>query len=165
VPRDEVVRALLEFSLSLYLNGQLKLIALPKAQRMTLFPDGANANPLHSLSPAENKSWLNSAFPIADKKIGSRKKKGQVTQPQWEIRVTYRIPLLLKEEVRAVAKEHTLPVGEIVCFFILQGAQAFRDGRLLLQAYPKTLYNLRGSSHIHDKLRKINFLFLCLIRR
>ena len=37
VPRDEVVRAFLEYGARLYRNGALKLLAYPKAQRMTLY--------------------------------------------------------------------------------------------------------------------------------
>ena len=36
VPRDEVVRAFLEYGARLYHNGEIKLLAYPKAQRMTL---------------------------------------------------------------------------------------------------------------------------------
>ena len=37
VPRDEVVRAFLEYGVKLYRAEELTLIAYPKAQRMTLF--------------------------------------------------------------------------------------------------------------------------------
>jgi len=143
VPRDEVIRAFLEYSVSQYRNGKLPLYAYPKAQRMTLFPEGEKAT---LVSPSQNKDvsgWLNEAFPVAPKKErGVRKKKGekgQGTTPRWQIRVTYRIPILLKQEVRSIAEEHTLPVGEVVWFFIDQALKAYREGKLPLQSAPKMI--------------------------
>ena len=143
VPRDEVVRVFLEYSVSLYRNRQLKLYAFPKAQRMTLFPEGSQGNTVFSSSKSENRNWLTEAFPVPEKKAtGTKKKtakKDQVAIPQWELRVTFRIPALLKEEVRSIAREHTLPVGEIVWFFIIQGSKAFQNGSLILYPQPKTI--------------------------
>ena len=143
VPRDEVVRAFLEFGVKQYRCGQLTLIAYPKAQRMTLFPEGERKT---LVSPAQSKeinAWLNEAFPVAVKnERGAKRKKGRKDQAvcsRWEIRVTYRIPVLLKEEIRSIANEHTLPVGEVVWFFIEQALQAFRNGSLSLQPAPKMI--------------------------
>ena len=143
VPRDEVVRAFLEFGVKQYRGGQLALIAYPKAQRMTLFPEGERKT---LVSPAQSKEingWLNEAFPVAMKnERGAKRKKGKKDSAggaRWEIRVTYRIPVLLKEEIRSIANEHTLPVGEVVWFFIEQALQAFRNGNLSLQPAPKMI--------------------------
>jgi hypothetical protein len=46
---------------------------------------------------------------------------------------------LLKEEVRSIAREHTLPVGEVVCFFVMEGSKAYYNGILVLQPSPKTI--------------------------
>jgi hypothetical protein len=54
VPRDEVARALLEYSLGLYQSGRLVLHARPKAQRMTLYPQHKNSTPTFP-SPTRNK--------------------------------------------------------------------------------------------------------------
>jgi hypothetical protein len=149
VPRDEVVRAFLEFAVNQYRCGQLPFIAHPKAQRMTLFPAGDKTT-LPSLPQSkETCNWLNEAFPIASKKERrTKKKKDQGVVPRWEIRVTYRIPVLLKEEIRTIAEEHTLPVGEVVWFFIEHALAAFREGKLPLQPVPKmigkTLFQDRG---------------------
>ncbi|MBI9050046.1 MAG: hypothetical protein JEZ00_11540 [Anaerolineaceae bacterium] len=143
VPRDEVVRVFLEYGISQYRAEQLKIYAYPKAQRMTLFPDHGQTAQIIVREKIDNNLWLKDAFPIPGKKnsISKRKKhkNNQQAKPQWEMRVTFRIPSLLKEEVRTIAREHTVPVGEIVSFFILHGSKAFHDGRLLLQPSPKMI--------------------------
>ena len=116
VPRDEVVRAFLEYGARLYRNGEIKLLAYPKAQRMTLYSEGNEGIPTLPVQKPANHKWLADAFPVPDKKAGGAKKKNfrrdQKAVPQWEVRATFRIPALLKEEVRSIAREHTLPVGE-----------------------------------------------------
>jgi hypothetical protein len=143
VPRDEVVRAFLEYGARLFRNGEIKLLAYPKAQRMTLYAEGNEGNTIFPAQTSENHKWLAEAFPVPEKKAGGTKKKkfrkDQEAIPQWEIRVTFRIPALLKEEVRSIAREHTLPVGEVVCFFVIEGSQAFHNGSLTLQPSPKTI--------------------------
>jgi hypothetical protein len=140
VPRDEVVRAFLEFSVKQYRCGQLPLIAYPKAQRMTLFPDGEKTVLLSSPYSKDKRNWLDNAFLVAARKEHAAKKgKGQQDIPLWEVRVTYRIPVRLKDEMRSIAEEHTLPVGEVVWFFIDHALNAFRDGRLPLQPVPRSI--------------------------
>ena len=143
VPRDEVIRAFLEYGARLYRNGEIKLLAYPKAQRMTLYSEGNEGIPILPVQKPTNHKWLADAFPVPDKKAGGAKKnnfrKDQKAVPQWEVRATFRIPILLKEEVRSIAREHTLPVGEVVCFFVIEGSQAFHNGSLVLQPSPKTI--------------------------
>ena len=143
VPRDEVVRAFLEYGLTLYHSGQLTLFAYPKAQRMTLFPEDSKTNPIAPTTSAGNHRWLKDAFPVPDKKAnGAKKKKVKKSQgdlPNWEMRVTYRIPVILKEEIRLISEEHTLPVGEVVRFFIELGSKAYQDGSLPLQPSPRLI--------------------------
>lgn len=143
VPRDEIVRAFLEYGARLYRNGEIKLLAYPKAQRMTLYSEGNEGIPILPIQKPTNHKWLADAFPVPDKKAGGAKKKNfrkdQKAVPQWEVRATFRIPALLKEEVRSIAREHTLPVGEVVCFFVIEGSQAFHNGSLILQPSPKTI--------------------------
>ena len=143
VPRDEVFRAFLEYGARLYRNGEIKLLVYPKAQRMTLFSEGNEGNPILPVQKPTNHKWLAHAFPVPDKKAGGAKKKNfrkdQKAVPQWEVRATFRIPASLKEEVRSIAREHTLPVGEVVCFFVIEGSQAFHNGSLILQPSPKTI--------------------------
>jgi hypothetical protein len=142
VPRDEVFRAFLEYGARLYRNGEIKLLAYPKAQRMTLYSEGDKGSTILPAQKPTNHKWLADAFPVPEKKIGGtqkkKSKKDQEAIPQWEIRATFRIPILLKEEVRSIAREHTLPVGEVVCFFVIEGSQAFHNGSLVLQPSPKT---------------------------
>ena len=143
VPRDEVIRAFLEYGGRLYRNGEIKLLAYPKAQRMTLYSEANEGSTIYPAQKPANHKWLADAFPVPEKKAGGTKKKksrkDQEAIPQWEIRVTFRIPPLLKEEVRSIAREHTLPVGEVVCFFVIEGSQAFHNGSLILQPSPKTI--------------------------
>jgi hypothetical protein len=143
VPRDEVVRAFLEYGARLYRNGEIKLLAYPKAQRMTLYSEDNEENLILPVQKPTNHKWLANAFPVPEKKAGGTQKKkfgkDQEAIPQWEIRATFRIPALLKEEVRSIAREHTLPVGEVVCFFVIEGSQAFHNGSLTLQPSPKTI--------------------------
>jgi hypothetical protein len=110
---------------------------------MTLFPEDERKT---LVSPAQGKEingWLNEAFPVAVKNDrGAKRKKSKkdsAVGSRWEIRITYRIPVLLKEEIRSIANEHTLPVGEVVWFFIEQALQAFRNGSLSLQPSPKMI--------------------------
>jgi hypothetical protein len=143
VPRDEVVRAFLEYGIKLYRIGELNLLAHPKAQRMTLFLEGGQGNIFSASQKKEDQNWLMNAFPIPEKKSVALKKKklkkDQGTIPQWEMRVTFRIPALLKEEVRTIAREHTLPVGEVVWFFVMEGVKALHNGNLQLQPSLKTI--------------------------
>ena len=143
VPRDEVIRAFLEYGAKLYRNGEIKLLAYPKAQRMTLYSECNEGIPILPVQKPANHKWFADAFPVPDKKAGGAKKKnfrkGQKAVPQWEVRATFRIPALLKEEVRSIAREHTLPIGEVVCFFVIEGSQAFHNGSLILQPSPKTI--------------------------
>ena len=143
VPRDEVFRAFLEYGARLYRNGEIKLLAYPKAQRMTLYSEVDKGSTILPAQKPTNHKWLADAFPVPEKKIGGtqkkKSKKDQEAIPQWEIRATFRIPILLKEEVRSIAREHTLPVGEVVCFFVMEGSQAFHNGCLVLQPSPRTI--------------------------
>lgn len=143
VPRDEVVRAFLEYGVNLYRTKKLSLFAYPKAQRMTLFPESGQGNLGLPSQKFKDQDWLSEAFPVPDKKSTTTKKKkskkDQDTTPHWEMRVTFRIPVLLKEEVRAIAREHTLPVGEVVWFFVMKGTKAYQNGNLHLQPSPKTI--------------------------
>ena len=143
VPRDEVVRAFLEYGVKLYRIGKLSLFAHPKAQRMTLFPEGGQRNPGLPSQKIKDQDWLSEAFPIPiEKATATKKKKSNKTQdtiPRWEMRVTFRIPALLKEDVRAISREHTLPVGEVVWFFVIEGVKAYQNGNLQLQPSPKSI--------------------------
>jgi len=141
VPRDEVVRAFLEFSVQQYRCGQLVLIAYPKAQRMTLFPEGEKKCFISPSQINETRDWLNEAFPVATRNTQKNKKKKSLKDnkftPRWEVRVTFRLPVSLKDEIRLISDEHTLPVGEIVWFFIEQALLAYRNGILPLEPVPK----------------------------
>jgi hypothetical protein len=138
VPVDEVARAFLEYSLGTHQAGQLHLIPFPKAQRMTLFPQGSQAQ------VAAASKWLQQAFPAKQSRQKGRKAK---SPKNWESRVTYRLPAELKAEIKQVANEHFVGVGELVLFFFLHAIQAFEDQRLQLQPQPK----LTGKTLFQDR--------------
>ena len=132
VPVDEIARALIEFSLQQIQTGLLPIHPQPKAQRMTLFPIGEKA------PSALSQSWLREAFPT--RKHNNKNKKGG-SPKSWEERVTYRLPLTLKQEIKRIADSHTVAIGEMVNFFFLHALKAFEAGELKLEAHPKVTGN------------------------
>lgn len=138
VPVDEIARALLEYSLGQHQAGQLPLSPYPKAQRMTLFPEGSQA------PVAATSKWLQQAFPA---KPSHQKSKKAKSPKKWEARVTYRIPAALKAEIKQVANEHFVGVGEIVLFLFLHALKAFEEQRLHLQPQPR----LTGKTLFQDR--------------
>jgi hypothetical protein len=126
-----------------YRSGDLILFAYPKSQRMTLFPQKGQKNSMKTSQKNTDQKWLSEAFPVPEKKSLKPKKeiygKNKDSIPKWEMRVTFRIPVILKEEVRQIASEHTLPVGEVVWFFVNEGNNALQNGSLLLQPSPKAI--------------------------
>ncbi len=132
VPVDEVARAFLEFSLTQHKSGQLPIHPHPKAQRMTLYPDGAAA------SDRKTERWLKEAF--SSSRPGKKGKKGG--QPKrWESRVSYRLPVALKQEVKELADTHTVGVGELVCFLFQYALSSYERGDLRLEAHVKVSGN------------------------
>jgi hypothetical protein len=145
LPRDELVRYFLEFSVKRYRNGQLSLIAYPKAQRMTLYPGKENMNIQEHLKSIGTSQWLNEAFSQPQKnKLQSKPKKDKARQnafPRWEIRVTYRIPIELKVNIKSIADENFLPMGEVVWYFVDLALKGYFAGDLLLETTPKIISN------------------------
>jgi hypothetical protein len=132
VPVDDVARAFLEFGVSNYVTGEIKLTPYPKAQRMTLFPQ----------EPRENvetkKRWLQEVFPVA-KKTGKKQKKSE--SKAWEFRVTYRLPRAVKDDIKQIADRHYVPVGELVLYFFRYSLDAYQSGKLILTPHPKNTGN------------------------
>ncbi len=90
----------------------------------------------------EPRQWLAQAFPSPiGKRSSIQKKDRHVQDPQsrWETRVTYRLPLPLKTEIKTIAVEYTLPVGEVVWFFIEQAIKDYHSGSLVLEPALKTV--------------------------
>jgi hypothetical protein len=142
VPRDELVRAFLEYSLSDLQSNRLVVVAYPKAQRMTLFPtsEASNAYPVRR-EQTSAASWLDQAFPSTGRgqqSAGKKKsEKDQGKKDRWESRATYRIPVALKEKVKAISIVHDVPVGELVLFFLDHGLRAYQTGKLPLNPTPR----------------------------
>lgn len=132
VPMDEVARAFLEHSLSDNKSGRLPIYPHPKAQRMTLYPAGKP----EVVPPT--KAWLKDAF--STQRPGKKRK--QVGQPKrWESRVSYRLPVALKREVKELADQHTVGVGELVFFLFQYALSAYENGAIRLVAHPKVSGN------------------------
>lgn len=138
VPLDEVARAFLEYSLGQHQAGQLLISPFPKAQRMTLFPEGSQAQ------VTATSKWLQQVFPAKPSHPKGKKTK---SPKKWEARVTYRIPAALKTEIKQVAGEHSVGVGELVLFFFLHALKAFEEQRLQLQPQPR----LTGKTLFQDR--------------
>lgn len=143
VPRDELVRAFLEYSLHDLQANRLALVAHPKSQRMTLFPSAGSANrPAGKREPSSAADWLGEAFPATGRgrspTLGRKRGKDQGKKERWESRTTYRLPVTLKEQVKAVVDEHDVPVGELVLFFLDHGLRAYQRGDLRLNPQPRT---------------------------
>jgi len=143
VPRDELVRVFLEHSLVDLGANRLLLVAHPKAQRMTLFPPAGSVN--HSAGKREEShagSWLDQAFPATGRgQAAARSKKrgkDQAKKERWETRATYRLPVTLKKQIRTIADEHDVPVGELALFFLDHGLRAYQAGELRLNPEPRT---------------------------
>ncbi len=142
VPRDELVRALLEYSLADLQNNRLSLVAHPKAQRMTLFPPGeVYGNRSGKAEHPSAISWLDQAFPATrhgQSPSGKRKHgKSLPKKERWEARATFRLPVGLKEQVKALADENDVPVGELALFFLDHGLRAYQSGELRLTPSPR----------------------------
>lgn len=142
VPRDELVRAFLEYSLSDLASNRLVLVAHPKAQRMTLFPTREAPNSSSGKrEPSSAASWLDQAFPSSGRAQPSARKKkprkDQGKKDRWESRATYRLPVRLREQIKAAANEHDVPVGELVLFFLDHGLRAYQTGDLRLSPAPR----------------------------
>ncbi len=132
VPVDEVARAFLEFSLTHHKSGDLPILPHPKAQRMTLYPDGIDT------PNRKPEGWLKEAF--SPTRPGKKGKKG--SQPKrWEARVSYRLPVTLKQEVKELADTHTVGVGELVYFLFQYALGAYERGDLRLEAHAKVSGN------------------------
>jgi len=129
VPRDELVRAFLEHSLADL--GANRLLLVAPTNRPTGKKEASSAA-----------YWLEQAFPATGRSQtatrGKKRGKDQPKKERWETRATYRIPVPLKEQLRTVADEHDVPVGELALFFLDHGLRAYQAGELRLTPEPRT---------------------------
>ena len=115
----EVARALLEYALRAYAEGDLDLISRPNPDRlrMTLFPREENGREHHRRGETP-----------------ARKKKTQA--PGWRVVTTWRgFPAELKQEISTLASEDGLdvPTGELVTALLRFSLKAFENGLLKLE--------------------------------
>jgi len=132
VSMDEVARAFLEYSIAKYQNGAIHLNTYPKAQRMTLFARAENEK------RSMDHGWLKAEF--SRMKKTHKKKKTEEPKP-WEHRVSFRNPRDIKERVKSIADDHSVPIGEVVHYFLNVGLEAFQAGSLILDPQPKNMGN------------------------
>ncbi len=120
VRTGEVARAILEYALRAYAEGDLSLQARPDPERlrMTLYP---------SPSPSKRHHILGAS--------GHRKIKG----PAWRVITTWRgFPPELKAEIAALASSDGLdvPIGQLVSSLLRYGLKAYEGGVLKLKPTP-----------------------------
>lgn len=117
---DDVARAFLEYGLAAYQDGKLMFNPRPRGIRMTLYPQ-----------PGKQPNQRCAA-------LKSKNKKG--SSPAWESRATFRgLPSELQEGVRQAADDLCVPVGEVVVAFFGYAIEAYQDGLLALNPYPKAV--------------------------
>lgn len=116
VPVGEVARALLEYGLRAYVNGDLELNPRlnPAGMRMTLYPKKET---------------------LQEKRKQAGKKKLE-PETGWRVIVTWRgLPPELKQEIAAMASEEGLnvPAGELVTALLRFSLKAYEYGLLKLE--------------------------------
>jgi hypothetical protein len=121
VPEGEVARAVIEYALRAYMQGDLDLHPRPNPyrMRMTLFPASDSTRSSDSpVKPAKRKQ----------------------TQALWRVITTWRgFPPELKRELAALASDDGLnvPVGELITALLRFGLKAHGNGLLTLEPVQK----------------------------
>ena len=121
VPEGEVARAVIEYGLRGYEQGDLDLHPRPNPyrMRMTLFPSSDSTRSYGSpVKPAKQKQ----------------------TQALWRVITTWRgFPPELKRELAALASEDGLnvPIGELITALLRFGLKAYDNGQLYLEPVQK----------------------------
>ncbi len=121
VPAGEVARAVIEYALRGYEQGDMDLHPRPNPlrMRMTLFPSSASA-----------------------RSYGQPKKLSKQKHPEslWQVITTWRgFPPELKKELAALASEDGLnvPIGELITALLRFGLKAYDNGLLNLEPVQK----------------------------
>jgi hypothetical protein len=122
VPSGEVARAIIEYALRAYEQGELALRPRPNPlrMRMTLFPTSNSG-----------RSY--------DRPLKSSKQKQH--DSSWRVITTWRgFPPELKKELAELASDDELnvPIGELVTALLRFGLKAYDSGLLILNAVQKT---------------------------
>lgn len=135
--RDDVARAFLEYGLHLYQSGELRLIPVLDAGRLTLYPakgSGQSRNP-----------WRRGAATSQVRKP-PRRDKAKDKEPRWKQRAHYRIPKSLQRSIGQIAygkndydsrlDRPVVPIGEVVTVFLRRAIDDYRQGILVLKPQP-----------------------------
>ncbi len=120
VPVGEVARAMLEYALRAYAEGDLDLQPRPNPDRlrMTLFPSSTKSGRSQTLDLTRDR---------------------KTTEPTWRVITTWRdFPPELKAEIGALASSDGLdvPTGELVSALLRYGLKAYEGGVLKLKPTP-----------------------------
>lgn len=120
VPVGELARALLEYALRAYAEGDLDLQPRPNPDRlrMTLYPASGKRHRNQTLAQSSDR---------------------KTTDPTWRVITTWRgFPPELKAEIASLASTDGLdvPVGELVSALLHYGLKAYEGGVLKLQPSP-----------------------------
>jgi hypothetical protein len=120
VPVGEVARAVLEYALQAYAEGDLNLQPRPDPDRLRM-----------TLFPSSHKSHRNQTLDLSID--------GKTTEPTWRVITTWRgLPPELKAEIAALASRDGLdvPIGELVSALLRYGLKAYEGGVLMLKPTP-----------------------------
>lgn len=123
---SEVVQVMMQYGLSCLEDGSLTFSPRPRAQRMTLFPDG--------WSSSENRQ---AASPTS---MQGRKKKKRVEKPKaWRHAPGYRLSDEVHSALKSLAEEYSVPIGEVVTLFLQHGLRSYENGKLTFHPRPKVV--------------------------
>lgn len=127
VKTGDVARALFEFSLESANRAELVFEAHPRGVRMTLFgPEDRDKN-----SQQVARKW-------PPPQGAPKRKREKEPERLWKQVVSYHgIPPEVQQQIKAIADQHTVPVGEVAAMLLKYGLEALSSGRLELTARPK----------------------------
>ena len=100
---------------------------------MTLFPLSKGWGKQAGWSEADGWNPKSQEIPTSPRKTVKTK------QSSWDRVVTYRLSDDADNSIRQIAKQHTLPVGEIVTLFLKHSLESYKNGRLRLNPQPKVV--------------------------
>ena len=127
VTADEVARAFVEYGVECVDVEKLRLRAQPNpfGRKMTLFPK------------EHAKGWRKTNE--SPREIPARKKKRSKQAKRVYPAVSYRLPKKAHDDIRRLAMDLGVPLGDVVSFLLQYGLDAYRGGKLSLQPQPLTV--------------------------
>jgi len=140
VKTDDVARAFLEFGLECHRKGEINLTPVMSDQRLTLFPKPVNGWQRKKLPGWVEKMWDSQPPQKPTRRGKSTQEPGK--EKAWRWQVSYRgIPEDVKETLRQLHQQHSIPLGEIVTALLGHSLEAYQIGRLALVPQPRIASN------------------------